>query len=451
MQLITDEAGTSPLSNLHDAALPQSLEVYAAVAYVQSDEPFLKSCRESNKPFKLWARYDYSPATRPEILKKFLSHNSPNYQCFLVPDIFHAKVIWWKNYGVYVGSANLSDRAWLQNIEAGIFVDEEEAAESGLLEQIEDFFDSLEDRSQPLTQEIADHVEELFSSDFTKQQYQQQKNFSETRQIPELTSQITVRSKRRSNTKQDAFLKEWGETIEQLRGIAKRVSQPEYKPSWVPDHASAGIQADQLLHAYYHTFLKARWNQAAIYESHEENKKDPEKALLHAMDWWSRLPEAPNDEQEKFDEWAGYHIEHLSKEKILSLSNEQFFQICRRVNATIEHAQQVSWKQIGLSKQPPSMEHIKRIRLLSDFIYKQTNTRDDSALGVLYYVLHDGADKEIPLRLFQATKDPKWKIPHMGLSMLGEIVGWAKPDFSPPRNGRTNKALHALGYSVKIN
>ena len=51
----------------------------------------------------------------------------------------------------------------------------------------------------------------------------------------------------------------------------------------------------------------------------------------------------------------------------------------------------------------------------------------------------------------QATKDPKWKIPHMGLSMLGEIVGWAKPDFSPPRNGRTNKALHALGYSVKIN
>ena len=74
------------------------------------------------------------------------------------------------------------------------------------------------------------------------------------------------------------------------------------------------------------------------------------------MDWWSRLPEAPNDEQEKFDEWAGYHIEHLSKEKILSLSNEQFFQICRRVNATIEHAQQVSWKQIGLSEQPPSSE-----------------------------------------------------------------------------------------------
>ena len=95
----------------------------------------------------------------------------------LVPDIFHAKVIWWKNYGVYVGSANLSDRAWHQNIEAGIFVDEEEAAESGLLELIEDFFDSLEDRSRPLTQEIADHVEELFSSDFAKHQYQQQSIF----------------------------------------------------------------------------------------------------------------------------------------------------------------------------------------------------------------------------------------------------------------------------------
>ena len=61
-----------------------------------------------------------------------------------------------------------------------------------------------------------------------------------------------------------------------------------------------------------------------------------------------------------------------------------------------------------MSSHPP-VKHIERIRLLSDFIYKQTNTRGDSALGVLYYVLHEGADKEIPLRLFQAPKTQSGK------------------------------------------
>ena len=76
------------------------------------------------------------------------------------------------------------------------------------------------------------------------------------------------------------------------------------------------------------------------------------------------------------------------------------------------------------------MKHIDRIRLLSDFIYKQTNTRGDSALGVLYYVLHEGADKEIPLRLFKHQR-PKVKIPHMGLSMLGKLLA-EQTNFSPP-------------------
>ncbi|WP_371200120.1 phospholipase, partial [Ectothiorhodospira sp. PHS-1] len=37
-----------------------------------------------------------------------------------------------------------------------------------------------------------------------------------------------------------------------------------------------------------------------------------------------------------------------------------------------------------------------------------------------------------------------------GLSSLGEIVGWARPDEFPPRNMRTSKGLRALGYNVRI-
>jgi hypothetical protein len=64
--------------------------------------------------------------------------------------------------------------------------------------------------------------------------------------------------------------------------------------------------------------------------------------------------------------------------------------------------------------------------------------------------LHDGPKSEVPDRIFAACFDEAKKIPHMGVSTLGEMVGWAMPDDFPPRNGRTSKALTALGYPVKI-
>jgi len=49
--------------------------------------------------------------------------------------------------------------------------------------------------------------------------------------------------------------------------------------------------------------------------------------------------------------------------------------------------------------------------------------------------------------LGNAIRSDDWAIPHIGLSSLGEIVGWARPD---ARNMRTSKGLRALGYNVRI-
>jgi hypothetical protein len=57
---------------------------------------------------------------------------------------------------------------------------------------------------------------------------------------------------------------------------------------------------------------------------------------------------------------------------------------------------------------------------------------------------------EVPDRIFAACFEEAKKIPHMGVSSLGEMAGWAMPDDFPPRNGRTSKALTALGFSVSI-
>mgnify|MGYP003458354266 FL=1 len=56
----------------------------------------------------------------------------------------------------------------------------------------------------------------------------------------------------------------------------------------------------------------------------------------------------------------------------------------------------------------------------------------------------------VSARLWNAIRSDDWAIPHIGLSSLGEIVGWARPDEFPPRNMRTSKGLLALGYNVRI-
>mgnify|MGYP006906601300 FL=1 len=56
----------------------------------------------------------------------------------------------------------------------------------------------------------------------------------------------------------------------------------------------------------------------------------------------------------------------------------------------------------------------------------------------------------VSARLWNAIRSDDWAIPHIGLSSLGEIVGWARPDEFPPRNMRTSKGLRAHGYNVRI-
>jgi hypothetical protein len=71
-------------------------------------------------------------------------------------------------------------------------------------------------------------------------------------------------------------------------------------------------------------------------------------------------------------------------------------------------------------------------------------------LEVLQHVLYDGTDEAAPTRLWDATMESAWRIDHVGISALGELIGWALPDKFPPRNNRTSKALRSLGYSVTV-
>jgi hypothetical protein len=76
--------------------------------------------------------------------------------------------------------------------------------------------------------------------------------------------------------------------------------------------------------------------------------------------------------------------------------------------------------------------------------------RGRTALETIHHVLHEEPLSEVPTRIFDACFDAEFKIPHLGLSTLGEMAGWARPDEFPPRNGRTSKSLRGLGYPVRV-
>ena len=92
----------------------------------------------------------------------------------------------------------------------------------------------------------------------------------------------------------------------------------------------------------------------------------------------------------------------------------------------------------------------QRIEFFSRWLYNQTSETGKSVLETISFVLYEGEPEKLPDRLWKAIDNSEWFIPHLGVSSLGEMVGWAMPDKFPPRNGRSSKALYALGNKVRI-
>ena len=142
--------------------------------------------------------------------------------------------------------------------------------------------------------------------------------------------------------------------------------------------------------------------------------------------------------------------EHLAKDRLLHLNEAEFANLCAHVHALHDHSLRVSWQSFGLTGPLPPMSGWERAQYLGRWLYQQRSGRGWSVLKTIHYVIHSEPLSEVPNRIFEACHDPALKIPHLGLSSLGEMAGWAHPDDFPPRNGRTSKSLRALGYNVRV-
>jgi hypothetical protein len=140
----------------------------------------------------------------------------------------------------------------------------------------------------------------------------------------------------------------------------------------------------------------------------------------------------------------------LSVERLPTLTQEDFEEICKRVWSIQDHGKRTKNSTLGL---PDGRQYAmdEKTHALSEYLYTRQAPNGASILGTLHHVIYGGRDEDLPLRLWDSTStEGQYRIEHLGRSALGELVGWAKPEVFPPRNNRTSKSLRSLGYSVAI-
>ena len=125
LELLLNGINGNYLRNILEKAASETERVDAAVAYATQNDLLFDWCWDNKLPLRFWGRFDEKVPVSIHVLERFLSHRSGRYVCKLVRQ-FHPKVIWWRGFGAYIGSANLTQSAWWNNVEAGIFLTETE-------------------------------------------------------------------------------------------------------------------------------------------------------------------------------------------------------------------------------------------------------------------------------------------------------------------------------------
>ena len=447
MKFIANGINGSYLRDILPSPKEEVDSILAAIAYGSNDEGhFLENCINNKYRLDIWMRYDHTVPVKIPLLTRLLNLTPKNVFCYLVPDVLHSKVIWWQGYGAYIGSANLSDRAWITNIEAGVFITDLELNELGLVNELNSFFDRLRNLEQTfsLSQEIIDELEII--NEFRKE-ISKIDTKSKTLRTVKKFSGLHFSSKSDSYARRkEGFRIEWSETLTIFRSIASDVVK--YRPHWVDEHVPPAWQADQFLHAYYYNIVRDR-NRHPYEDFYQNNKNNPAKHLVNSLNWWKELNAPPTSENETFYISAPYIQKALDKNNILNLSLNEFEKICEYTHATKDHVLKIPLKKMGVNSKG-TMNREERIKIYSEWLWKQRNQLGMNVVELLNYVLYGDNGSLLWERLHEVTNKKKYFLPHYGLNSIAEVIGWAQPEITPPRNGRTSKALRALGYDVRV-
>lgn len=309
------------------------------------------------------------------------------------------------------------------------------------------FFEAVDERSRPLTSEIYQEQLRLVQrrSSVTKGEKAIEDDFDKNRLIPRNCGLVFIEKKRAADRRLEAFKDDWARTLETMRTIATRVSAPEVKPRWIDDSVANGVQADQFLHAYYYKRVKDG-NRHPYEEFFARHSASPELALREALELWHTADFNHDFEHRTIYEWSPILRQLLASDRIARLTETEFIRAISRVHAIRDHAIKRENEHLGLPDAPQASDD--KVQKFGEWLWQQRSPEGRTVLDLLDFVVW--GDGNVAERLWNGTHDDRWTIPHIGLSSLGEIVGWARPNEFPPRNMRTSKGLRALGYNLRV-
>ncbi|WP_272691238.1 phospholipase D family protein [Providencia sp. PROV132] len=421
--------------------------VVAAIAYGDDRTELLQHCIDNKYRLDIWMRYDHTVPVAPSFLTKLLRNTKNNIFCKLVPDALHSKIIWWKGYGAYIGSANLTDRAWYSNIEAGVFFTESDLIASDMLEQLTEFFDNLEslDKCFELNENIVKEQEKLL--ELKKQKENEDEKIKSKRKIPFWEGPDFIYKKKSKDRLKDNFQKEWESSLSIIKNISDQID--EYRPIWITEDTPFFWQTDQFLHAYYYNKVKQKDNTYPYEELYQTNSKNPQTALTNMLSWWKSLPVPPSNENDNLQVKAPLIRQSLQRSNIQSLKENDLLNIIHSTHATMDHLIKMSSESLG-EPNKKTLTRNERLPLYTKLLMSLHNQKGQNIFELLEFVLYGGKAENMWERIYLAGKDENYKFANYGINSIAEVAGWARPEDTPPRNGRTNKALRALGYPVKI-
>ncbi len=434
--------------------LPESIkEISASIAY--NDNPILvDTCIKRKINLEWWGLFNDEISTDLEIIQKAL--NSPYITFYSFTNNFHPKLIYFQGYGLYVGSHNMTFKAAKQNIECGVFFKEEEITAEQRV-QLSNYFDFLRNNSKKFIKEdlsrINDYLNKTVEINKTSKKIKNERKEIFDNCFPELKSFVPKFKFQYDNQieisdKEKTFSQEWRDAHQKL-DVLQNILESQPLPSFVKPNASKSIILDQFLYLYYSTNAKGKSlkTEDAIEEMYIKNRNRHEEAIAEAIDLWNHF-EPDNECLVRINNWGFENRELLELLKKRDLTREEFRIVFSHNNALLWSASRFPNEEIGIEKKV-SMTIPEKLPLICDYLYKQKTDEDLSIHDVLRYLLFDDS-VGTETRVFNIIDNPKYKIRHLGKSVAGELLGWARPDITHLRNESTNRALRCLGFDIKL-
>ena len=203
------------------------------------------------------------------------------------------------------------------------------------------------------------------------------------------------------------------------------------------------IVQDQATEYWYENNIR-RSGASRIIEYHEQNRASPDSAVRAVFGEWANFK--GNKKWEYFMNTGPRKVHELAaRDRVKTLDESELSELIYNTHSAKAHARQM--RKVDLGDVGKTTSQDERCRLFAVYLLRQRSQLGLGVCGVLNYVLWENeVTPDVAERIWNASHDSKWKLPHLGQNVLSEILGYARPDDFPPRNGRVSKTLYALGF-----